>query len=272
MIRSRGYSTKRFKTLQSAYYNKPTPLQQASYDVNLINYLRSNNIEGLKIIMSSGISPNPCNNFGESLIHNICRRGAHEMLQIMLDCGSSLQVSDDYGRTPLHDACWAARPSFETVELVLSRDVHLFHMTDCRGAVPLTYVRKEHWGQWIQFLESKKEVYWPVRDDKVEEADPPLTLLEPNTRPLPDPEECLTPELAAMVASGKISPDEAQLLKRDASDDEYSEDEDSDLDSEYDSEEGSEISDSDSEASWDEEEMNDILNSLTVPGAKPVAW
>jgi hypothetical protein len=37
MIRSQGYSTRKLKTLQRMYYNKPTPLQKESCDVYLIN-------------------------------------------------------------------------------------------------------------------------------------------------------------------------------------------------------------------------------------------
>lgn len=103
MIRSRGYSTSRFKTLQTAYYNKPTSLQQASYDINLIELVRQGEVAKFRELMSAGISPNPCNQYGESLVHMICRRGAKEFLEILIENGCSLQVADDYGRTPLHD-------------------------------------------------------------------------------------------------------------------------------------------------------------------------
>jgi ankyrin repeat protein len=266
MIRSRGYSTRRFKTLQTAYYNKPTPLQQASYDVHLIEVVKAGDTEHFGSILKSGISPNPCNSYGESILHMICRRGDAPMLKVLLDNGCVIQVADDYGRTPLHDACWAARPCFEVVELLLERDVRLFHMTDCRGAVPLSYVRKDHWSDWIQFLESKKDFYWKARDLTIEgeQAAPPLTLQGANTRTLPDPRDSLTCELAAMVASGKMLPEEAEFLKYDRTDETLevsgSDDEESDSDSESGSDD-----ESDSDFSFDDDEMADILNSLTVP-------
>lgn len=58
--------------------------------------------------MEAGLSPSPCNAYGESLVHLICRRGDADMLQVMLDMGTDIAVADDFGRTLLHDACWAA--------------------------------------------------------------------------------------------------------------------------------------------------------------------
>ena len=111
-----------------------------------------NQVEELKEVLACGLSPNPCNSFGESLIHTVSRCGKHQVLQVFIDNGCSLQVSDDYGRTPLHDACWAAEPAFETVELIMKADRRLFFMIDARSHLPLAYVRREHWDAWIGFL------------------------------------------------------------------------------------------------------------------------
>lgn len=264
MIRSRGYSTRRFKTLQTAYYNKPTALQQASYHVYLIELMKSGDADKVEAILKSGISANPCNSFGESLLHNICRRGDHDMLKIMLDNGCNVQVADDYGRTPLHDACWAATPCFEVVELLLKIDHRLFHMTDTRGAVPLSYVRKDHWSDWINFLDSKKDVIWTPRNLALEgeEQPPPLTLEGANTKPLADPADPLTVELAGMVASGKMNPEEAEFLKYDRTDETVDSDDDDDSGSECDDDSDYE---SDSDFSMDDDEMADLLNGLSLP-------
>lgn len=114
----------------------------------------------------------------------------------------------------------------------------LFHMTDSRGAVPLSYVRREHWPLWIKFLEAKKDAWWPIKTE--EDMPAPLIEMAPNERPLPEPDNALTMELAGMVASGVISPEEAMLLKEDDSDGDYSDsDDDSDDSSGYDSDEDS---------------------------------
>lgn len=255
MIHSRGYSTRRYRTLQTGYYSKPTDYQQASYHVNLVKLVRHHQVEAFRSVVSSGISPNPCNAFGESLLHMVCRRGDADLLQIMLDVGSSVQVADDYGRTPLHDACWAAEPSFETVELIASRDITLFHMTDSRGAVPLSYVRREHWPEWIEFLESKKDVWWPP----IKGNDEPSVLVDiaPNERPIPRPENAFSNELAAMVASGVMTPEEAKLLNEEDDDDM---DEDSDSDDESDSEEDSDDDDEEDDSDDDSEDESSSLD------------
>jgi hypothetical protein len=56
MLRGRGYSTKRYETLNTAYHSKPTPLQEASYDVYLIGLVRKDNVEAFSEMMSCGVS------------------------------------------------------------------------------------------------------------------------------------------------------------------------------------------------------------------------
>lgn len=61
----------------------------------------------------------------------------------------------------MHDACWAADPASDTVELVLQQDLTLFQILDCTGHLPLSYIRKEHWTARIQFLDIKEDIHWP---------------------------------------------------------------------------------------------------------------
>jgi hypothetical protein len=261
LIRKRGYLTRRYKTLRTGYYNKPTELQKASYHMHLITLARTEDAEGLRAVLSSGISPNPCNQHGESLIHTICRKGYHDMLTVMLECGSRVQVSDDYGRTPLHDACWASEPAFETVKILLRQDPRMLHMTDARDAVPLSYVHKEHWKYWIEFLDSHKDEFWPKRDIRKdgEQEDPPLALEDPNSCPVPDPANALPVSMAALVACGKISPKEAALLQEEDDDDSS---EGFESESEYDD-------DSDDDSDWEEEEEEDLRQLMAqLPKAR----
>lgn len=258
-----------YATLASAYHNKPTPLQEASYGLHVIALVKSGDAEGLRSALASGLSPNPSNNHGESLLHMICRRGDSGLLSVMLEIGCDIQVADDYGRTPLHDACWASEPAFELVDKLLERDSKLFFMTDSRGAVPLSYVRKEHWSQWLQYLESKKEVYWPRRSG--EEPAPVLSLQKPNTRPVPDPEQALTVELARMVANGRMTPAEAMFLNSDIEDDESSSSEDYESDDDDDDSDFSCASDDDCSvmSGGKNELMERVSTQLT---SQPVAF
>ncbi|KAL7580378.1 hypothetical protein ACA910_004404 [Epithemia clementina (nom. ined.)] len=249
LLRSRGYSCQKYRVLETAYYNKPTPLQMSSYHVKLVEIMRSGDGKKLREIIMCGLSRNPCNQHGESLVHAICRRGDYKLLQVMIDAGATVQVSDDHGRTPLHDACWSSAASFAAVDIVLQQDTRLVHMMDARGATPLMYVRNEHWSSWQKFLRSRVELYWPVRnvEQDGEQGPPPLTEDKPNCRLLPDPEDALPIEMAAMVASGRITPQEAAILRAEA-------EEDSDEDSSFYSD--SEFSDSEFD-SEDDEVMED---------------
>mmetsp|Transcript_11720 Transcript_11720/g.34432 ORF Transcript_11720/g.34432 Transcript_11720/m.34432 type:complete len:640 (-) Transcript_11720:29-1948(-) len=211
ILKTRGYSTASYCSLETGYYSKPTPHQKASYGIALVRAVRSSDAAKFASMLSSGLSRNPCNAFGESVVHMVCRRGDHKLLEVLLDHGATLQVSDDFGRTPLHDACWTAEPCFECVDLVLSRDVRLLRVLDCRGSSPLSYVRKEHWSDWIDFLESRKDLYWKKRDvsEHGEEGPPMLAGISPNGRPVPDPDDALDLERAKAVSAGTMSPEDA---------------------------------------------------------------
>jgi Ankyrin repeats (3 copies) len=207
LIRSRGYCTERFQSLQTAYSNAPTPLQQASYHVHLINLVRRRDVSAFRHIMGSGISPNPCNQFGESLLHTVCRRGDAQCLQVMLDAGARLNVCDDRGRTPLHDACWVPAPCFDVVDMILERDPRLLYVVDCRGSSPLQYIPKQQWPAWLQYLESRKDAYWPPRNLMLEglQEPPALAQLPPNSCPVPDPPQALSADLAKQVSAGQLA-------------------------------------------------------------------
>lgn len=268
-IEERGYSNKKYCSLEGGYYCRPTPLQQASYGSRVSLAIRASDASLLRRLLDSGLSPNPCNNYGESLVHMVCRRGDHKLLRILLEAGCSLQVTDDYGRTPLHDACWRADPSFETVKLILDSDKNLLHLLDCRGAAPLSYVKKENYGRWIEFLQGHLDRFWPPRDISTEgeERPPPLTLRQPHSLPIPDPGHALPLEVAAMVANGRMEPEEAIFLDDDSSDDE-DDDDDSSFDSDDDSYDSDDDDDSD-DSEIDAEEMAEIC--LRAGGPMAVA-
>jgi hypothetical protein len=77
------------------------------------------------------------------------------MVDFIVRHGGEICLVDDYGRTPLHDACWRSMPRFDVVTLLLDRNIDLLRMTDVRGANALKYVCPDHWLQ--------KDKYWPVR-------------------------------------------------------------------------------------------------------------
>ena len=152
---SRGYSTSKIATLDSGYYNTPTQLQLASYGVYVLGILRDGNTEAVQEVLNLGLSSNACNLHGESIVHKVCRQSDILMLDVLLQAKCDVRVSDENGRTPLHFACWATEPNFPLIEKLLERDKQMLYMMDSRGHLPLSYILKHHWSQWLQFLQSK---------------------------------------------------------------------------------------------------------------------
>ena len=183
---------------------------------------------------------------------------------------------------------WGAEPNFACVRLILDRNpeahVRLFYMTDARGAEPLTYVRREHWAAWIEFLESVKNDYWPktpasVKNTTVaaaataaqqQQPPPPLTLQEANTRLVIDPPHPkATKELTRLIASGKMTPEEGLLLIEEDDDDDDSsyscgeeEDDDDSDDSGMDDDDDDGSEKEDDSADFDAAEMKAFLQSV----------
>eukprot|EP00622_Pseudochattonella_farcimen_P001483 FR736191.1.p2 GENE.FR736191.1~~FR736191.1.p2 ORF type:complete len:116 (+),score=10.94 FR736191.1:56-403(+) len=103
---------------------------------------------------------NACNKYGESIVHMACRRGDYKVLDLLVQTGATLGVSDDFGRTPLHDACWTPEPCFNVIVYLLNKDLNMLRVLDKRGSSPLAYIRREHHAVWCAFLEHQKEVWW----------------------------------------------------------------------------------------------------------------
>lgn len=205
LLQSRGYSTQSYCSLEGGYYCKPTPLQMASYGNKIMQAVRKSDAKLLESLLQAGLSSNPCNAFGESLLHSVCRRGDYKLLMVMVENGTSVQVSDDFGRTPLHDACWTARPNFESVRVLLERDVRLLRIVDCRGCSPLSYIKREFWADWIDFFDSEKENFWKARDITADgpEAPPALVQVAAHTNPPLDPPNAVSLDDATLLASGR---------------------------------------------------------------------
>lgn len=197
MIFQRGYSTKRYKTLYSGYYNEPTSLDQ-----HILNLVDTNCVIELRTLLTQcGLSINPSNYFGSTLIHYVCSVGNIECFIMLLEIGCDIRIANSMGRTPLHDACKPGSINdgingkhnhnicFQIIEYIMKHDIRLFYMEDNYGKLPLERIMKHHWTTFNNFLNKKKDIYWPIRNYAKygEEPSPPLTLISPNTRILPDP-------------------------------------------------------------------------------------
>jgi len=91
-------------------------------------------------------------------MHMACRRGYIDVVRfLVLEANVSLFVRDDYGRTPMHDACWSTTPNYELMEFLIEMAPDLLLMSDVRGHTPFSYVRKEHWKSWLPFLKQRQD-------------------------------------------------------------------------------------------------------------------
>uniref|UniRef100_A0A7S2XSZ0 Glutaminase n=1 Tax=Attheya septentrionalis TaxID=420275 RepID=A0A7S2XSZ0_9STRA len=170
ILKSHGFSSNtigtdcfKFASLdRKDFFLAITEEQVAGYNNELTSAVRGEDIDALRRMHRMGKTLQCCNKFGESIVHMACRTGSTKLLLFLLEEGNvSLRVTDDFGRTPLHDACWSREPDFGLIRLLISRDPDLLLLADKRGVPPLGYVRRDHWGQWSRFLNENRDMIIP---------------------------------------------------------------------------------------------------------------
>mmetsp|Transcript_3129 Transcript_3129/g.6891 ORF Transcript_3129/g.6891 Transcript_3129/m.6891 type:complete len:822 (+) Transcript_3129:189-2654(+) len=133
------------------------------YGVEVVNAIRSNDVESLRKLSADGVNLQCGNKFGETLIHLACRRSHLDLVSFLVnDAGVSLRVRDDFGRTPMHDACWRAQPDLELLDMLLDQAPELLMLSDKRGHTPLDYARREHWAVLVPFLMERADKFRSV--------------------------------------------------------------------------------------------------------------
>lgn len=157
----RGYSSEMIAALSSQLRVQPTLEQINDYDSELVTAVRQSDLAKVKTLNEQyGRNLRACNRFGESIVHMACRRSEIDVVKYIMDNTEDPWVIDDFGRTPLHDACWRPEPRFDIVTLILDKNLDLLRFVDIRGSNPLNYVRKEHWLEWCAYLFHMKDKYW----------------------------------------------------------------------------------------------------------------
>lgn len=195
----------RIEADDAQYETVPSPLQLASFGTELVQAIHTSNVDKLGRLLETGLSPNPCNKFRDSIVDLVCKRANAPIFQCLVDHGCDLRVCDGFGRTPLHHCCWASEFSAEIAEVIIRRDWQQLLIEDKRGQTPLEYVRPDQASDWIEFLEDNRDRFFPIGG-----SIPPIQSMK-NTRPdnhLPDPPNALPIKLAAAVSSGQLSLEE----------------------------------------------------------------
>lgn len=135
-----------------------TEEELSNYDVEVVTATRDEDLDALRSLHSNGRPLSCCNRYGESLMHMACRRGFFSIVKFLLEeANVAVRITDDCGRTPMHDALWHKDCQYETVDLLLSVDPSMLLLSDKRGHTPFAYARKEHWEVWKQFLWDRRE-------------------------------------------------------------------------------------------------------------------
>jgi len=153
LCHSNGFNAKIQPTSSCDTFQPPTEEQIDLYDIEVMTAVREQKIDVLRSMYEGGRCLQCCNRFGESLLHMACRRGYVDVVRFMItEANVSLYVKDDYGRTPMHDACWAPVPNFPLMELLLEHAPEQIFLSDVRGHTPLSYTRKGDWIAWKKWL------------------------------------------------------------------------------------------------------------------------
>mmetsp|Transcript_4471 Transcript_4471/g.11533 ORF Transcript_4471/g.11533 Transcript_4471/m.11533 type:complete len:764 (-) Transcript_4471:353-2644(-) len=165
---------------------------EAYQNIELLAAVRRRDLVKLREIAaehrSAGGTMDACNRFGESILHLACRKGSLDVVELLLEeCGCSLLVRDDYGRTVLHDACWTVHPPWELLKLILKKAPLLWRVSDVRGHLALQYVPKSAWPQWSAFLSKNRGLLQRIMVHSYHKID----IL---TQPLPQPKQPQQPQ------------------------------------------------------------------------------
>lgn len=188
----------------AGYATQPSPLQKASHGTALLRAVQRSDTEALVGLLRAGLSPNPCNAHGDSVLQMVAKRSDYSLFRaLVVDGGASLRVADSFGRTVLHHAAWADAASddtFRIVRLVLERcGPEILWLTDKNGIGPFDFLRDEKWDPWAKFLEESQDVLTAIIG-----REPPTPAGGDVEGMLPDPPGALKPEMAARVASGEV--------------------------------------------------------------------
>lgn len=140
MLSSKGYSLTKLPAKDLGYITQPSPLQAASFGFAVCSSIKKGGAGRLSALLSSGLSPNPVNKFGDSPFFLACKRGLPDIIKAFLDHGTDVRVADGFGRTALHYVAWSNDPCFASAKLLLNADARLICVMDNHGNTPLDFV------------------------------------------------------------------------------------------------------------------------------------
>lgn len=151
-------ATKRVK--HESYYRPFTEEHLLAYTQEKVNAVQGNDVETLRTLLKAGHGMHASNRFGESMLHTSCRRGFTETVEFFIkEARVSPRIRDDMGRTPMHDVCWSsAAPNHHIMKMLICAAPEMLLSKDNRGHSPFDYARREHWPNWVSFLNEHRQL------------------------------------------------------------------------------------------------------------------
>lgn len=145
-----------YQHLKHSFESVPKDLETWNFDV--LAAVRNGDVEQLRKYHQMGRNLKCSNQFGETLMHLACRKTLIPVVEFMIhEVGMPVNVHDDTGRTPLHDAFWTPEPNEELIDIMISQCPSMLLVNDKRGHSPLQYSRQGHWDTWNTFLHTRKD-------------------------------------------------------------------------------------------------------------------
>lgn len=93
VLEARGYKYSRIKADQANYDTVPSPLQLASFGNEVIKAIHASDVNRLSKLLSMGLSPNPCNQFRDSIVDLVCKRSDSAIFHCLVGHGYVFSVS-----------------------------------------------------------------------------------------------------------------------------------------------------------------------------------
>lgn len=147
-----------FNIEQALYFE---PYEEAEIDIDVLKALRGGDLKKLRSMWEDkhqGYDLEARNQFGENLVHMACRISTLklEVLKFLVEeVKVPMNVRDNKGRTPLHNACMSAIPNFDNVEYIMKQEPKLAIFEDDKEKIPFDLIPHRCFERWTRFLSQK---------------------------------------------------------------------------------------------------------------------
>ena len=156
------YKTYAYEDVKDTFFVKLKPESYSGYDKTISAASRAGDLKTFQEYHAQGKSVQVCNKYGESVVHTACRYRHTQLLNFLLnEAFVSVQISDDYGRNPMHDAAWTHKPNFGLARKLVLECPDLLYIKDTKGFTPMNYAGPSTWSAWCKFFDNNAELLQP---------------------------------------------------------------------------------------------------------------